>query len=155
MAAAVCPKATSCYACEPRRRPSRSFSLRRNPASTEPPSSLARPRPATDRSGLKDFEDLRSEESLRSVRLFVLDGLTLVERTKPITRDGRVVDEHVLAIVLTADEAVTLGIVEPLDGTERHFTTSLTSSWPTLRPPTNGLTISPSGPTTKIWAKAI
>jgi hypothetical protein len=29
-------------------------------------------------------------------------------------------DEHVLAIISPADEAVALGIVEPLHGTERH-----------------------------------
>src|SRR6478752_5744651 len=47
---------------------------------------------------------------------------TLGEGLEPRARDARVVDEEVATAVLRADEAVALGVVEPLDGSVCHRT---------------------------------
>jgi hypothetical protein len=56
-----------------------------------------------------------------------LDLGTLGQRLEAVARDVRVMYEEILAAVLGGDEAVSLGIVEPLDGTGCHVISSLDS----------------------------
>ena len=77
-----------------------------------------------------DLQDPRREQALGAGLLLVLDRLPLVQRAEAIAADRRVMDEHVLAVIGTADESVSLRIVEPLHRTERHTTSSLpATSW--------------------------
>src|SRR6202795_5107043 len=55
----------------------------------------------------------------------VLDLGTLGQRLEAVAGDVRVMHEEILAAVLGGDEAVSLGIVEPLDGTGCHVISSL------------------------------
>jgi len=58
-------------------------------------------------------------ETLRSLSHFELDLLAFLERAEALGLDGSVMDENVLGTV-TRDKAITLAVVEPLDGS-RHL----------------------------------
>jgi hypothetical protein len=58
---------------------------------------------------------------LTSIRGFlVFDGLTLIERAKACPFDCRNMNEHIFAATLRLNESITLGRIEPFDGTDRH-----------------------------------
>src|ERR1041385_3033371 len=71
------------------------------------------------RSALADVARL---QALRPLDDLELDALALGQRLETVPLDRGEVHEHVLATLLR-DEAETLGIVEPLHGTRRHFRT--------------------------------
>jgi hypothetical protein len=58
--------------------------------------------------------------ALLTLARLVLDLGTLGQGLEAVAGDVRVMDEEILAAVLGGDEAVSLGIVEPLDGTGCH-----------------------------------
>src|SRR6266576_6034550 len=62
-----------------------------------------------------------------------LDLGTLGQRLEAVAGDVRVMHEEILAAVLGGDEAVSLGIVEPLDGSGCHVISSLDSRRRTSR----------------------
>jgi hypothetical protein len=63
--------------------------------------------------------------ALLALARLVLDLGTLGQRLEAVAGDVRVMNEEILAAVLGGDEAVSLGIVEPLDGTGCHVISSL------------------------------
>src|SRR5439155_16800577 len=66
--------------------------------------------------------------ALLALARLVLDLCALAQRLEAVTGDVRVVHEEILAAILGGDEAVSLGIVEPLDGSGCHVISSL-ASW--------------------------
>jgi hypothetical protein len=58
--------------------------------------------------------------ALRAFARLVFDLLTLAEGLEAVPRDVRVMDEEVLLALLRRDESISLGIVEPLDGSGSH-----------------------------------
>src|SRR6266404_1841306 len=63
--------------------------------------------------------DVRCLKSLRTFDDVERDALAFLEAAEPVTCDGAVMDENVLAIVL-GDEPVALLAVEPLDHSLSH-----------------------------------
>jgi len=63
--------------------------------------------------------------TLLALTRLVLDLGTFGQRLEAVARDIRVMHEEILAAVLGGDEAVSLGIVEPLDGSGCHVISSL------------------------------
>ena len=62
-----------------------------------------------------------------------LDALLLLEAAEAAARDGGVVNEHVLALVIGSNEAEALLAVEPLHGTGGHRMVSMPSATRTAR----------------------
>src|SRR6266576_4288342 len=71
--------------------------------------------------------------TLLALTRLVLDLGTFGQRLEAVARDIRVMHEEILAAVLGGDEAVSLGIVEPLDGSGCHVISSLDSRRRTSR----------------------
>ena len=65
--------------------------------------------------------------ALLTLARLVLDLGTFGQRLEAVAGDVRVMHEEIFATVLGGDEAVSLGIVEPLDGTGCHVISSLDS----------------------------
>jgi len=63
--------------------------------------------------------------ALLALARLVLDLGTLGQRLEAVAGDVRVMHEEILAAVLGGDEPVSLGIVEPLDGSGCHVISSL------------------------------
>src|SRR5271167_2997463 len=66
-----------------------------------------------------DASDVFGLESLRTLHHFELDSLTLVEALVALALDRREMYEYILA-GLTADKAIALCCIKPLDGTVFH-----------------------------------
>jgi hypothetical protein len=58
--------------------------------------------------------------ALGTLARLVLDLLALTEGLEAVSRDIRVMHEQVLRALVGRDESVSLGIVEPLDGSGSH-----------------------------------
>src|ERR671919_2442924 len=67
-----------------------------------------------------DEADVHRLRSLVARLLLVLDLGVLGERLEALTVDAGVVHEQVAVAIIGSDEAVTLLVVEPLDGSGRH-----------------------------------
>src|SRR5437870_3361739 len=70
-----------------------------------------------------DLDDVHCLRALGAFALLELDLGTLGEALEAVAGDVGVVDEDILRAVLGRDEAVALGIVEPLDGSACHIET--------------------------------
>src|SRR2546427_3485960 len=81
-----------------------------------------RARAGANREGLLDLPDVGCLKTLRTASYFELDPVTLSKALEALGLDGAVMDEHVLAALLS-DEPVTFRIVEPL-----HLSLSHTSN---------------------------
>src|SRR4029077_9413547 len=75
--------------------------------------------------------DVRGLEALRASRDLELDAVTLGQAAEAAALDGRIVDEHVLSVLL-GDEPVPLRVVEPLHYSLRHASYSSLLDWPPL-----------------------
>src|ERR687884_2038207 len=79
-------------------------------------------RPSADRRPLRDDLDVRRLRALRPFARLELDLRAFGQRLEALAGDLREVDEDVLAAAVGRDEAVALGVVEPLDVSARHLT---------------------------------
>src|SRR5262245_58184211 len=82
----------------------------------------ARPKPGAWKELALDLDDVRGLQGLRDLGRPQIDHSTLRDRLEAVAGDAREVHEEISTTIGRRDEAVALGVAEPLDSSGCHDT---------------------------------